>query len=68
MAQNPDLARNPDYFSARAVEERQLAAGARDPKARAAHLQLAEKYSELADAMRATQPILHLVSEDEQAA
>jgi hypothetical protein len=68
MPQNPDLARNPDYFSARATEERQLAATARDAKARAAHLQLAQKYSELADAMRATQPVLQLVGDGEQAA
>jgi hypothetical protein len=68
MPQNPDLARNPDYFSARAAEEHQLAAGARDAKARAAHLQLAQKYSELADAMRMTQPVLQMVSNEERAA
>jgi len=68
MPQNPDLSRNPDYFNARAAEEYQLAAGARDPKAHVAHLQLAEKYSELADAMRAIQPVLQLVGEEEQAA
>lgn len=48
MSQNPDLSRNPDYFAARSVEERRLAISAKDPKARAAHLELAETYALLA--------------------
>jgi hypothetical protein len=48
MSQDPELSRNPDYFAARAVEERRRAMAASDSNARAAHLELAEKYEELA--------------------
>jgi hypothetical protein len=48
MSQNPNLVRNPDYHSARAAEERRLAAAADDANARAAHEQLAEEYEQLA--------------------
>lgn len=39
---------NPAYYSARAAEERRLATAASDPNIRAIHLELAEKYAELA--------------------
>ena len=39
---------NPAYYAARAVEERRLAAAATDPNVREIHLELAEKYAELA--------------------
>ena len=39
---------NPAYYAARAVEERRLAMAAADPNARAVHLEMAEKYAQLA--------------------
>ena len=50
MSNGHDLSGSTDYYSARAVEERRLAMAAKDPNARAAHLEMAEKYSELAKA------------------
>ena len=43
--------RNSLYFSRRGSEERQAAATAADPRARQAHLELADRYDELASAM-----------------
>lgn len=48
MSRDPNLSRNSDYYTARAVEERRLAMAAKNPNARAAHLELAQKYAELA--------------------
>jgi hypothetical protein len=48
VPKSSDLSRNPDYYSARAVEERRLAMAAKDPQVRAIHLQMAKKYAELA--------------------
>jgi hypothetical protein len=48
MSQVPDPPGNSDYYAARAVEERRLAMSAKDSNARAAHLELAEKYEQLA--------------------
>ncbi len=45
MSKDPE---NPDYYEARAVEERRLAMAAKDSNARAAHLEMAEKYAQLA--------------------
>ena len=50
MSQQSKMNRNSDYYSARAVEERRLAMAAKDPNARAAHLQMAEEYARLANA------------------
>jgi hypothetical protein len=50
MSQNPNLARTPDYYSARAAEERKLADAAGDANARAAHAALAEHYEQLSRA------------------
>lgn len=47
MSQNPDLTRSPDYFAARASEERELASTATDPRSRQIHLELAERYEKL---------------------
>jgi hypothetical protein len=41
---------DPLYFSRRGSEERQAAASAADPRARQAHLVLADRYDELAAA------------------
>lgn len=64
MAQNPKLSRSPDYYAARAVEERRLAMAAGNPKARAIHLEMAEKYAELAESGGA-EP-LHVVEEQQR--
>jgi hypothetical protein len=48
MSQDPNLARSPDYYAARAVEERRLAMASGDPAVRAIHLEMAERYDELA--------------------
>lgn len=50
MSQNPNLARTPDYYSARAEEERRLAEAAGDANARGAHAALAEHYEQLSRA------------------
>lgn len=50
MSQKPDLIRNSHYNAARAEEERQLAESTDDANARAAHLEMAEKYASLAEA------------------
>ena len=42
-----------EYFSRRAVEERRAAMKAAHPDARSAHLQMAERYAELAGAIEA---------------
>jgi hypothetical protein len=44
-----------DYFAARASEERRLATKATHPQARDAHLQMAERYKELATRISARQ-------------
>jgi hypothetical protein len=48
MSKDPNLNLSPDYYSARAIEERRLAMSSKDQKVRAIHLQMADKYSELA--------------------
>lgn len=48
MSQDPNLSRNPDYFAARAVEERRLAMTSADENVRAIHLEMADKYDQLA--------------------
>ena len=48
MPQDNDSIRNPEYFAARAVEERRLAMAAADPKVRSIHLEMASKYAALA--------------------
>ena len=49
MSQNPAFTRNSHYNAARAQEERQLAEATDDANARAAHLEMAEKYARLAE-------------------
>jgi hypothetical protein len=41
------------YFSRRAIEQSEAAANAEHPKAREAHLELAARYAELAEAIAA---------------
>jgi len=48
MSQENNRTPSPDYFAARAVEERRLAMATTDARARAAHLELAERYAVLA--------------------
>lgn len=50
MSQNPDVTRNSHYYAARAAEERRFARKCVDSKARAAHLEMAERYEILARA------------------
>ena len=45
MSHDPNLTRNPDYYDARAVEERRLAMAAKDDNVRAVHLEMAERYA-----------------------
>jgi hypothetical protein len=47
-----------NYFSRRANEERVAAMRAAHPNARSAHLQMAERYTQLARAIAAYQPSL----------
>jgi hypothetical protein len=48
MPQDPNPSRNPDYYSVRSTEERRLAMATTDAKARAIHLEMAERYAALA--------------------
>lgn len=57
MSQNPDLQRSPDYYSARAGEERDRASAATDENARAAHLELARHYEERSANSTGNEPI-----------
>ena len=50
MSQDSNLTRAPGYHAARAEEERKLADSTDDANARAAHLEMAEKYARLAEA------------------
>jgi len=49
MSQDSKLTGNSNYYSARAVEERRLAMTAKDPNARAIHLEMAEEYARRAE-------------------
>ena len=44
MPQDPKLRRGPDYYAARAVEERRLAMAAKEDTVRRVHLEMAERY------------------------
>lgn len=48
MSQDPNLSRSPDYYAARAIEERRLAMASEDENVRAIHLEMADKYDQLA--------------------
>ncbi len=48
MSHHSNYSRSPDYYAARAIEERRLAMAAKDPKVRAIHLELADSYAERA--------------------
>lgn len=48
MSQIADLSRSPDYYAARADEERRLAKSTTDLNARAIHMEMAERYAALA--------------------
>ena len=50
MSQDPDFSRHSEYFAARAIEERRMAMAAKNPHARAIHLEMAERYAEAAKA------------------
>jgi len=49
MPQDPNLSRHPNYFTARANEERRLAMASKDPYVRAVHLEMAERYMQIAE-------------------
>jgi hypothetical protein len=49
MSQDFNASPNSDYHAARAVEERRLAMAAKDPKVRAIHLEMADRYARLAE-------------------
>jgi len=48
MSQHSNHTPSPDYYAARSVEERRLAMATDDPRVRAIHLELAERYAVLA--------------------
>jgi hypothetical protein len=48
MSEHPPLNDNATYYAARAIEARRLAMAAKDPHARAVHVEMAEKYAQLA--------------------
>ena len=58
--------RDSDYFSRRAAEEREAAMKAPHPTARQAHVELAQRYDELATAI--TRHVVSLVSDPGNAA
>lgn len=49
MSQDPELARHSDYFAARAVEERRMAMASTDEHVRSVHLEMADRYAQLAE-------------------
>jgi hypothetical protein len=49
MSRDPNLTRTPDYYAARAVEERRMAMASEEPAARAIHLEMAERYSKMSE-------------------
>ena len=49
MSRDPASPKDSNYYAARALEERRLAMAAKNPNARAAHLELAQRYAELAE-------------------
>ena len=55
------------YLIRRASEERAAAMRARHPNARQSHLELAERYQEMADAIIARQQILGMDNDDDSA-
>lgn len=65
MSQDPSLSRSPDYYAARSVEERRLAMASTDPKVRAVHLDMAERYARLAEGGGAEPP--QVTGEQQQA-
>ena len=65
MLSDPKLSQNSDCYAARAIEERRLAMAAKDPNARAAHLELAEKYGVLAQSGAPEPP--QVIGEHQQA-
>jgi hypothetical protein len=65
MSQYPDSSPDPDYYVARAVEERRLAMAAKDAKVRAIRLELAERYDILARSGGLEPP--HALSEEQRA-
>ena len=56
MPRDKQSPEHPAYYAARAAEERRLAIASADPNVRAIHLELAEKYAELAGEGEATLP------------
>lgn len=66
MPQNPNLSRSPDYYAARAVEERRLAMASNDATAREIHLEMAQKYEQLANRDAVAPP--QSIGEDQQRA
>ena len=64
MSRDPNPSGSPDYYAARAIEERRLAMAAKDSNVRSIHLEMAEKYDELA--ARGAQPSQSM--EDQQRA
>ena len=65
MSQDPELSRHSEYFAARAVEERRMAMSARDEHVRAVHLEMADRYAQLAEGIGGA-PSLQLVVGDPQ--
>ena len=54
-----------EYFGRRAAEEQRAAGNASDLRAREAHLQMAERYAELAQAIAAHETLLDTASPGE---
>ena len=59
MSQDPELFRHSEYFAARAVEERRMAMASTDEHVRSVHLEMADRYSQLAEGIGA--PSLRLI-------
>ena len=66
MSQDTDLSAHSDYFAERASEERRMAMASADPNVRAVHLDMAQRYSELAKGLGAS-PLKLVVSDQRDA-
>ena len=66
MSQDPQTFSHSDYFAARAVEERRMAMATKDAHVRDIHLEMAERYAELAKT--GVPDPLNVIGEDQRTA
>ena len=68
MSQDPELSRHSEYFAARAIEERRMAMASTDEHVRSVHLEMAERYAQLAEGIGSPLKLVVGGLEDQQQA